>query len=131
VSTPPTNDASARAPLIIDVDATLVTAHSEKETARPTFKRGFADHGQGGTGEPLAVVLRAGNAGSDTAADHIALTRQALTQLPSHRPGTRPGRKVLIRVDGAGSTHNYLAWLTPSDCRTRSDSPCRTTLLSC
>jgi len=116
----PDHDASAKAPLVIDLDATLVTAHSEKEKAAPTFKRGFgfhplwafADHGQQGTGEPLAVVLRAGNAGSNTAADHIAVTRQALTQLPSHRPGTRPGRKVLVRVDGAGSTHKYLDWLT-------------------
>ncbi len=32
--------------------------------------------------------------------------------MPSHRRGTRPGRKVLVRVDGAGSTHAYLDWLT-------------------
>jgi hypothetical protein len=57
------------------------------------------------------VLLRAGNGGSNTAKDHIAVTRQALAQLPSHRPGILPGRKVLIRVDGAGSTHKYLAWL--------------------
>jgi len=57
------------------------------------------------------VALRAGNAGSNTAADHISVTRQALAQLPGHRKGTRPGRKVLIRLDGAGSTHAYLAWL--------------------
>ena len=116
----PDHAADAADPLVIDLDATLVTAHSEKENARPTFKRGFgfhplwafADHGTDGTGEPLAVLLRAGNAGSNTAADHITVTRQALAQLPSHRKGTRPGRKVLVRVDGAGSTHNYLAWLT-------------------
>jgi hypothetical protein len=116
----PDHGATAADPLIIDLDATLVTAHSEKENAHPTFKRGFgfhplwafADHGPDGTGEPLAVALRAGNAGSNTAADHIAVTRQALAQLPSHRPGTRPGRRVLVRVDGAGSTHDYLDWLT-------------------
>ncbi|ETZ96720.1 putative transposase, partial [Mycobacterium kansasii 732] len=58
--------------------ATLVTAHSEKEKAAPTFKRGFGfhplcafvDHGSAGTGESLAILLRAGNAGSNTAADH-------------------------------------------------------------
>jgi len=80
----PDHQASAKAPLIIDLDATLVTSHSEKEHAAPTFKRGFgfhplwafADHGPGGTGEPLAVLLRAGNAGSNTAADHITVTRQ-------------------------------------------------------
>jgi len=116
----PDHEATATSPLVIDLDATLVTAHSEKENARPTFKRGFgfhplwafADHGPAGTGEPLAVLLRAGNAGSNTAADHIAVTREALRQLPSHRPGNMPGRRVLVRVDGAGSTHKYLAWLT-------------------
>ena len=62
----------AGSPLVIDVDATLVTAHSEKEGAAPTFKKGFGhhplwafvDHGPAGTGEPLAALLRPGNAGS-------------------------------------------------------------------
>jgi hypothetical protein len=116
----PDHHTDAKAPLVIDLNGTLVTAHSEKEKAAPTFKRGFgfhplwafADHGAEGTGEPLAVALRAGNAGSNTAADHITVTRQALAQLPGHRPGTRPGRKVLVRVDGAGCTHDYLDWLS-------------------
>jgi hypothetical protein len=77
----PDSEADAEHPLVVDVDATLVTAHSDKEQARPTFKRGyghhplwaFADHGQDGTGEPLAVLLRPGNAGSNTAADHITV----------------------------------------------------------
>ncbi len=116
----PDHEATAQAPLVIDVDATLVTAHSDKQHARPTFKRGyghhplwaFVDHGADGTGEPLAVQLRPGNAGSNTAADHITVLRDALRQLPDHRPGTRPGRKVLVRVDGAGATHALLDWLT-------------------
>jgi hypothetical protein len=62
----PDADACAAAPLVIDVDATLVTAHSDKESAAPTFKRGdgfhplwtFIDHGAVGTGEPAAVLLR-------------------------------------------------------------------------
>jgi len=58
------------------------------------------------------VLLRPGNAGSNTATDHITVTRDALKQLPGHRPGTRPGRKVLVRTDGAGATHAFLAWLT-------------------
>jgi hypothetical protein len=103
----------------VDVDATLVTAHSDKEHAAPTFKRGygfhplcaFVDHGPDGTGEPLSVMLRAGNAGSNTAADHIAIISQALRQLPGHRRGTRPGRKVLVRTDAAGCTHQVLQWL--------------------
>jgi len=56
-------------PLVVDVDATLVTAHSDKENAKPTFKKGygfhplcvFVDHGSEGTGEPLAILLRPGN----------------------------------------------------------------------
>lgn len=115
----PDHDAKAGAPLIIDVDATLITAHSEKQGAAPTFKRGFGhhplwtfvDHGAEGTGEPLAVLLRPGNAGSNTAADHITVIRDALRQLPDYRPGTRPGRKVLIRADSAGGTHELLNWL--------------------
>jgi len=115
----PDHEAGAQAPLVVDVDATLVTAHSDKEHARPTFKRGyghhplwaFADHGQEGTGEPLAVLLRPGNAGSNTAADHITVLREALRQLPGVRAGSRPGRKVLVRIDGAGATHALLDWL--------------------
>lgn len=106
-------------PLIIDLDATLVGAHSDKQGAAPTFKRGygfhplcaFVDHGPEGSGEPLAVMLRPGNAGSNTAADHITVVRDALKQLPSHRSGTRPGRKVLIRTDSAGCTHEFLDWI--------------------
>jgi hypothetical protein len=114
----PDHGVDATAPLVIDVDATLVTSHSEKEQAAPTFKRGFGhhplcafvDHGPEGSGEPLAVLLRPGNAGSNTAADHIAVARSALAQLPGHRPGARPGRKVLIRTDGAGASHKFLNW---------------------
>jgi hypothetical protein len=113
----PDHDANASRPVVIDVDATLVTAHSEKECAAPTFKRGFGfhplwaflDHGPEGTGEPLAFLLRRGNAGSNTVVDHIAVLRAALAQLPG---GRRPGRNVLIRIDGAGGTHELIAWLT-------------------
>jgi len=116
----PDHNIDAGHPLVIDIDATLVTAHSDKEGAAPTFKRGFGhhplwafvDHGPAGSGEPLSVLLRPGNAGSNTAADHIAVLRAALRQLPGHRPGTRPGRKVLIRADSAGCTHEVLDWIT-------------------
>ena len=115
----PDREIDGGASLVIDVDATLVTAHSDKEGAAPTFKRGyghhplwaFVDHGPDGTGEPLAVLLRPGNAGSNTAADHITVLREALRQLPGHRPGTRPGRKILVRTDAAGCTHELLDWL--------------------
>jgi hypothetical protein len=115
----PDHDISGRRPLVIDVDATLVTAHSEKEHAAPTFKRGygfhplwaFADHGAAGSGEPLSVLLRPGNAGSNTAADHISVVRAALQQLPPHRAGRRPGRRVLVRADAGGCTHAFVSWL--------------------
>ena len=106
-------------PLVLDIDATLVTAHSEKEQAAPTFKRGFGfhplcafvDHGTGGTGEPVAMLLRPGNSGSNTAADHITVVQDALAQLPVD-PAYRVGKKVLVRIDGAGGTHGLIEYLT-------------------
>jgi hypothetical protein len=103
--------------LTIDLDGVLVTAHSDKEGACPTWKRtfgfhplwAFADHGPEGTGEPLAVLLRPGNAGSNTASDHVEVTRQALAQVPKRH---RRGRNTLIRTDSAGGTHEFLAWLS-------------------
>jgi hypothetical protein len=96
----PDHDISPQTLLIVDLDATLLTAHSDKENAAPTFKRGFgfhplcsfADHGGDGTGEPLTFLLRPGNAGSNTAADHIAVARDALRQLPFTTRGGRIGR---------------------------------------
>jgi len=116
----PNHAASARTPLIVDLDATLVGSHSEKEQAAPTYKKGFGfhplwsfvDHGAEGTGEPLSVLLRPGNAGSNTATDHIAVIKAALAQLPAHRRGKRAGRKVLIRTDSAGCTHKVLTWMS-------------------
>ncbi|MEZ5085440.1 MAG: IS1380 family transposase [Tessaracoccus sp.] len=114
----PDHGRSADDPLIIDIDATLITAHSEKQHAAPTFKKGFGfhplvafcDHGPIGTGEPLAMLLRKGNAGSNTVADHITVTTAALQQLPG--TSLYPGKKVLIRTDGAGGTQGFLEWLT-------------------
>jgi hypothetical protein len=99
----------------VDLDATIVIAHSEKEEAAPTWKKtfgfhpmtAFADRGAGGNGEPLAIVLRNGSAGSNTAADHIEASRLALAQLPGLLR-----RKVLIRPDSGGGTHGFLEWLT-------------------
>ena len=73
----------------IDLDATIVIAHSEKEQAAATWKKTFghhpmtawADHGEDGNGEPLAIVLRPGNAGSNTAADHIEASGMDLGML--------------------------------------------------
>ena len=68
--------------VIVDIDGVLVLAHSEKQDAAATWKRtfghhplvAFVDHGQGGSGEPAAALLRPGNAGSNTAADHNTAT---------------------------------------------------------
>lgn len=114
----PDHGVDAEHPLVIDLDATLVTAHSDKENAAPNFKRGygfhplcaFADHGPAGSGEPLAILLRPGNAGSNTAADHKHVVSDALAQLP-FQPGYRVGRKVLVRADTAGGTHEFLDYL--------------------
>jgi hypothetical protein len=114
----PDHDITADTPIVIDLDATLVTAHSEKEQAAATYKRGFGfhplmafvDHGHEGTGEPVAALLRPGNAGSNTAADHVEITGKALAQLP-FTTGPRPGKRVLIRTDGAGASHEFLNYL--------------------
>lgn len=95
--------------IVLDIDSTLVTSHSEKEGAAPTYKRGYGFHpivcylG----GEALAGVLRPGNAGANTAADHISVLIDALDQLPEgvHED---PDTPILVRADSAGCTHAFL-----------------------
>jgi hypothetical protein len=101
----------------VDIDGVLVLAHSEKQDATATWKKtfghhplvAFVDHGPAGSGEPVATLLRPGNAGSNTAADHITTTQLALAQLPKH---LRRGHRTLIRTDSAGGTHAFLDWLS-------------------
>ncbi|GAA2125213.1 hypothetical protein GCM10009802_30570 [Streptomyces synnematoformans] len=95
--------------LVLDLDATLVTCHSEKEQAAATYKRGFGYHPLlcflDNTGEALAGLLRPGNASANTASDHIAVLDQALAQIPdAHRHGT----DLLIRADSAGGAKAFL-----------------------
>jgi hypothetical protein len=96
--------------LVLDIDASIVVCHSEKECAAATFKHTFGFHPImvfcDNTGEFLAGLLRAGNAGANTAADHIHVLDQALTQIPD---AYRYGTPLLIRVDGAGGTKAFLA----------------------
>ncbi|GGR66155.1 hypothetical protein GCM10010282_68990 [Streptomyces roseolus] len=100
----------------VDLDDVLVTAHSDKEDAAATWKKtyghhpltAFVGHGPGGTGELVAALLRPGNAGSNTAADHITTAHLALAQLPKH---CRRGRQTLIRTDSVGGTHDFVSWL--------------------
>ena len=106
--------------LCIDFDATITIAHSEKENAAATWKRtfgfhpllAFLDRPEVAGGESLAGLLRAGNAGSNTAADHITVLGQALASLPEQarpRPGEVDGPRVLARSDSAGATHAFAA----------------------
>ena len=98
--------------VVIDLDATLVTAHSDKEDARGNFKGGFGHHPLGAwldnSNEALAMVLRPGNAGSNTAADHLTVLDQALSQIPDRWRS----KKVLIRADGAGYSHALITALS-------------------
>ena len=100
--------------IVLDLDATLVTSHSEKQDAAPTYKHGFGFHPVmcylDGTGEALAGMLRAGNAGSNTAADHLAVVDQALAQLPVATRADDPhgGEWMLLRADSASATHTFV-----------------------
>jgi hypothetical protein len=95
--------------LVVDVDATLVDVHSEKQLAAPNFKGGFGFHPLlvwlDNTNEALAGRLRPGNAAANTTADHITVLDDARAQIPdAHRRGT----PILLRADGAGGTKEFL-----------------------
>ena len=98
--------------LTIDLDATLITAHSEKDQAAGTFKGGYGfapmlAYGDE-TGEALAGQLRPGNAGANNAADQIAVAEQAIAQIPA---GARIETiAILLRVDSAGASHELIDW---------------------
>lgn len=104
--------------LHLDIDATILIAHSDKELAAPTWKRTFGfhplvcylDRPEISSGEALAGIVRAGNAGSNTAADHISVLDMALANLPvvaRPRPGDPSGPQVVMRADSAGATHDF------------------------
>jgi hypothetical protein len=110
--------------IAIDMDATLVTAHSDKEKAAPTWKKGYGFHPLAAwcmnTRECLDMMLRPGNAGSNTFEDHKAVLDRALKQVPA-----RFRRKVLVRVDGAGASHKLIEYLLSLS------SPRKTLLFTC
>lgn len=93
---------------VIDFDATLVNSHSDKEGAAPNYKRGFGFHPLmaylDATGEALAAKLRPGNAGSNTAVDHVEVLDAALVQLPIDPHA----HQVIARTDSAGLTHGFI-----------------------
>ena len=94
--------------IVLDFDATLVTSHSEKEEAAPTFKRGFGFHPLtcylDESGEALAALLRPGNAGSNTVADHEQVLAAAFLQLPA----SAQGKEILARTDSSGASHGFI-----------------------
>ena len=100
--------------VIMDFDATLLDAHSDKEQAAPTYKKGWGFHPLGvwldNTREALAATLRPGSAGANTAADHEAVLDAALAQLPVTPRGVDPihGVAMLARADSAGASHGFL-----------------------
>jgi hypothetical protein len=104
--------------LVIDLDATLITAHSDKEGAAPTFKMGYGFHPLAAwcanTAESLAMLLRSGNAGSNTFADHLTVLTAALRQVPA-----RMRSRLLVRVDGAGASHELIRHLLSLSSRRR------------
>ena len=114
-------------PVLLDIDASLVEIHSEhKVAAAPTFKGGYGFHPMfcfaDATGEALASLLRPGNAGANTVADHVLVLDAAVVQLPEeialgHHCGDDPTlvqREVVVRADSAGCTEGFL-----SACRER------------
>lgn len=103
--------------VIIDIDATIITTKADKQDAAPTYKRTYGHHPLlamcAETDEVLAGILRAGNAGANTAIDHVTLLADAIGQLPAvwragHGAGEDPNlveRRVLVRADSAGASH--------------------------
>jgi len=110
--------------LVIDMDATLVTARSDKEGAAATWKKGYGFHPLGAwcanTRECLAMLLRPGNAGSNTFTDHRDVLAAAVRQVPARFRG-----KILVRVDGAGASHELVKHLLGMS------SPRRAVLFTC
>jgi hypothetical protein len=102
--------------IVVRLDATIVVAHSDKQQAKGTFKGTYGHHPLtawcDNTGESLAVMLRPGNAGSNTAADHIAVIGAAIAQVPA-----RNRRAMLVTCDGAGATHALVEHITALNAR--------------
>jgi len=93
--------------IVLDFDSHLVTSHSDKQQAAPTWKRGFGFHPllcylDAGS-EALAGVLREGSAGANTASDHVEVLGLALEQIPADHLD----RPMLVRSDSAGASHDF------------------------
>ena len=104
--------------LTIDVDATLITAHSEKEQAAGNYKGGYGFHPLHAyadeTREALGGLLRPGNAGANTAADNITVLDRELEQVPSEYVEQI---EILVRADTAGATHGLVDYCRAANMR--------------
>jgi hypothetical protein len=112
---------NATASVILDIDASLVEIHTEtKEGTGPHYKGGWGFHPMfcfaDGTGEALSGLLRPGNAGANTVADHVRVLDEAVAQLPAHvarghhagEDGSLVARELIVRADSAGCTHGFV-----------------------
>jgi len=114
-------------PMIWDFDSTLLNVHSEKEDAAPTYKHGFGFNPLAvwcdNTNEPLAAMLRAGNAAPNDTDDHLELLEQVVRSVPAeyalgHEEGDDPAmvvHPILVRADSAGATHRFVASLSDAN----------------
>jgi hypothetical protein len=108
----------APAQLTIDVDATLINSHSEKEQAAGNYKGGYGFHPLQAyldeTREALGGLLRPGNAGANTADDHKTVIDRALAQIPAEYIETL---EILVRADSAGATHGLVDYCRDASMR--------------
>jgi hypothetical protein len=95
--------------LVLDLDTTLVDAHSEKQGARGTYKKGFGFSPflctLANTGEILAATLRPGNRPPGDVTDHLDTLDRAFAQIPE---AERSRHTFLVRADSAGASHQLL-----------------------
>ena len=116
--------APPQGPLVLDIDSTLVEAHSAKEDAAATYARGFGFNPMAvfcdTTNEPLAAMLRPGNASPQESDDHLELLERAMCALPGeyrvgHEEGDDPEtvrHPILLRADSAGASHRFVEALS-------------------
>lgn len=114
--------------LVLDFDATLQNAYSEKQDTAATYKKGFGFFPLGvwcdTTDEPLAAKLRPGNAGANDTDDHVELLDSALSGLPDeyqvgHFAGDHKDwviHPILVRADSAGATHGFVEAIVAANC---------------
>ena len=118
---------AAPSSVTLDLDATLLESHSDKEDAAPNYKGGFGFHPLccflDETNEALAGKLRPGNAGANNAQDHVEVLTAAISQLPGEwRAGHVRGdalaavHPLLVRTDSAGATHDLVDAVLERSC---------------